>query len=189
VTETRTRLRPLLFDEEILTEVADRLVNPVMTSSSFDPSEEHAVRAALREVLQDAADFDDLDGFQLAKALEGFAWRPHARMVEDLDMATPFLHRAHEEAVKRWVEEEKIEPRFGIGDEVVVELDGAARPAAVREVLRDTAQYCVLLKTPLDDDARAYNRGSHAIPYEDVYEPQAGSLSGRKATPESNTPA
>lgn len=178
-----------MFDSELLMTVADRLVEAVMETAGRDPSEEKDVQAALREVLQDAADFDDLDGYQLARALEGFAWQPNTRIVQDLDVATPLLHHAYTEAVKRWVEEEKIEPRFGVGDRVSVALDGAVRPAVVREVLRDTAQYCVLLKTPLDDDARGHLRGRHAIPYEDVYEPQAGGISRRKATPESNTPA
>lgn len=189
MTETRTRPRPLMFDSELLTTVADRLVAPVMEITGRDPSEENDVRAALREVLQDVTDFDDLDGYQLARALEGFSWRPDTRLVQDLDVATPLLHHAYNDAVKRWVDEEKLEPKFAAGDRVSVAMDGAVRPAVVREVLRDTAQYCVLLKTPLDDDARGHLRGRHAIPYENVYEPQAGGISRRKATPESNTPA
>jgi hypothetical protein len=187
-----TKPRPLLFDDEILKEAADCLVEPVMDCTDRAPSEAYEVREALRAVLQDCADEYDLDGYLLARALEGFGWSPSAQLVGVLDSARIILRKAHEAFVMRWVDEEGIKPKYGVGDRVVVELarGGESLPATVSVVLFKTAQYHVRLETPLDEDTRRGTlRAKYTVHYEDAYEPPTGDLSRPKTTSESNTPA
>lgn len=135
--------RPTRYD--VLAEAAEKLLEAVIRNDGVQPEESlrQRWREDLLEALEDAA--GDLDGYRLARELDGRCWSIDASLVEVLDRADQFVSQIHTQRVEAWVEAHRPEQRFAVGDRVawVDGLTGKRTLGRVVGVYPKTACYVV----------------------------------------------
>lgn len=107
--------RPTIHDPEILDLVAEKLVDCV-TLESDDERED--VKEQLREALSACL---STDGYVLGKYLDQYmGWEVDSELVDELSEADHITHKVHQDFIRKWIEDNNINPRFRVGDTVSV---------------------------------------------------------------------
>lgn len=111
--------RPTKKDGVVIDEASEIVCNDVMQwlENNNDHSKREEVIDQLKEVLKN--DFGCYDGYDLAKSLDDYhAYCPDADLVDRLDKTCYIISEAHAKAVKKWIRDYDIRPKFKIGDKV-----------------------------------------------------------------------
>lgn len=135
--------RPYLLTHEAAREVAEELLDDVVGWLGESGIDEECVKENLTDTFLDSTDWD---GYNLTKYLdENFGFSGDRELVDIMDRAETFLHSALETVQKNWVIDNKIKPKFGKGDAVVVSVDMTKLPGTIKAIDSTLARYHVFI--------------------------------------------
>jgi hypothetical protein len=171
-------VRPHPFDQDVLEATAEMMVHQVMFDIGAKEEERAQILSDLVAAMEDTTDFE---GYRLAKRLEEyFDYKPDAQLVGTLGGADARNHVAHSQVVAKWVEHNKITPKFQINARVLAKIDDdfdscGDQLGTIIKISAQQAQYWVLVDVPAGSDDRTDNyRGVYVVNYENVKELQHG---------------
>lgn len=142
------RKRPQLLDQGVLECVASRLFSEVkrwLEDSGEDLSarDEQGMFDVLVELLHHR--LGQWDGYVLARDLEDQGWTPNSQLVEVLSDSSRLADHCLREEQIRWVHEESLSPKHGVGEEVRFKIYENEPPLTGRivEVQAETLEFSI----------------------------------------------
>lgn len=167
---TENTRRPTSYDDEVRTQVAELLWPSVegwlKKNGEEDPDKEEFF-PQLRRALDGT-----VDGYQIARHLDGEGWVPDVHLVDILDFALAHQMKAHKELVKRWVIQNGIKPLWAVGAKIkfkrrnekfeLVEVEGE-----VLKIDEEQATYLLFCES-LGHVREGVGRHGSVIAYENV---------------------
>lgn len=118
-------LRPSRYCDSVFWSVARSLASDFMWQVYEDAEAEGYDGSEFQALVETLRDEPDWDGFALAKHLEDvFSMAMDASMVNILDSAYIYQHKAHRTLVEQWVLHTQATPKYAVHDAVQVRTPG-----------------------------------------------------------------
>ncbi len=105
------------------------------------------------------------NGYELAKKFEDKGYSPDTELVDLLDQIWSSKDDLIRTAVEKWVIEDKIEPPYGMGTNVIVQYGHKKVEGTITEIKHKTAEYHVAIPSEgmtIDGDRRAVIKYEYA---------------------------
>lgn len=131
--------RPGKFSEEVKRHTAKLMADELREYPDLAESGEE-----LEDDLYEAITYAySTDGYKICRRLDDMGWDCDEELVDSL-RKTHFHHiTAVNEAWKKWVEENKLEPKYSIGDNVIFEMRGKEEFGEVAKIYPDLLRYLI----------------------------------------------
>lgn len=139
--EVETNARPV-YNDEMKMELARRIGEQVFEWCGGETPLEDCI-ASTEHILECYCIGDN--GYELARRFEDEGYCPDLELVEILDNAGAWRSAILRDATRKWVTENKIEPKFQIGDAVTVKCVNEVLVGEIAGFRKDTAEYLVYI--------------------------------------------
>ncbi len=131
--------RPTKLPDNLVEKYLDAICKIVY--EAFSPIREHEVEEIAKHIQQH---LDSGNGYEIARGLERkYLIDPDSHVVECLDNVRWEKRILIEEAVKYWVAQEHIEPKFKLGDTVEIYYNKSFYKGTIVNIYADIANYTV----------------------------------------------